>query len=86
MKNPYFYVNAKQSYVSVAEKQTYHGIKQEKAKDHVTLFVCTIGDGRNKIPFSIAPAKEPMCFKKKEVPVKYARVKPGAMDRCFNNG
>jgi hypothetical protein len=40
-------------YGSVAEKKTSRGIKQMKAKDRVTLFVCTNGEVSNKIPLSI---------------------------------
>ncbi|CAM9821907.1 unnamed protein product [Phaeothamnion confervicola] len=43
-----------------------------KAKDRITIYVCTNASGKQKVPLAvIGAAKNPRCFRGKQLPVTY---------------
>jgi len=60
------------SYVSEDEVKTARGTKLMKAKNRVTLYVCTNADGSDFVPLSIIGAAEnPRCFSNHEKKLTY---------------
>lgn len=60
------------SYVKAKDCKTARGLKLMKAKDRVTLFVCTNANGTDKVPLClIGKSKSPRCFNNGPPRLKY---------------
>jgi len=69
------------SYVSEDEVKTARGTKLMKAKDRVTLYVCTNADGSDLVPLSIIGSSEqPRCFRNHEKKLTYYNQKKAWSD------
>lgn len=68
----FFKVLPNRSYVKKSEIKSARGTKLMKAKDRVTLYITTNGDGTDKVPLSmIGKAASPRCFNNRKLPMKY---------------
>ena len=60
------------SYVKKEDSKDARGTKLMKAKDRVTVYVCTNATGTDKMPLSIiGKSKNPRCFEKRKKKLKY---------------
>ena len=60
------------SYLKKGDYKNARGNKLMKAKDRVTIYVCTNADGSDKVPLSmIGKAKEPRCFVRRKKKLRY---------------
>ena len=77
----FFKLLPNRAYVKNEETKVARGTKLMKAKDRVTVYVCTNGDGTDLVPLSIiGTAKKPRCFKNGRKKLKYYNQKKAWSD------
>ena len=77
----FFKLLPNRAYVKKEEVKVARGTKLMKAKDRVTLYVCTNGTGTDLFPLSmIGKAKNPRCFKNRRKKMKYFNQKKAWSD------
>jgi len=71
------------SYLKKGDYKNARGNKLMKAKDRVTIYVCTNADGSDKVPLvMIGKAKKPRCFHNRRTKLKYFGYSLRSMGRC----
>ena len=77
----FFKLLPNRAYVKNEETKVARGTKLMKAKDRVTVYVCTNGDGTDLVPLSIiGSAKNPRCFRNGRKKLKYYNQKKAWSD------